>query len=229
MRERADNPDLARWLHWATLGLCESARRRIAGEIESHYADAFDAGLREGITAEEAHQTTMFSLGDVDEAKRKFRRTYLTEDEAERLRRMDTRRLSPAWRRRNAVLMPVCVTGFSLYLLFRWEPLPLFLLRVALVGVVMVGSARLIPHLTRRKQWRRAAFWHVFFVIALILGIELGSEQMSEHALIAFATVLLFPLAFFSPPLFIKLLRPSSVIDLDMSGEKDRPPDCPSD
>jgi hypothetical protein len=81
--------ELDNWLSKATAGLCDEAKTRIATEIESHVREAI-ADLREqGMDEADAMRGAVAGLGDVNKARRAFRRIHLTEWEASAVRRVN--------------------------------------------------------------------------------------------------------------------------------------------
>ncbi len=77
-----------RWLDTATEGLCAEAKERIGQEIGVHYGNAIDAHREEGLSEDEAYECALTALGSPSKAARAFRRTHLTEGQAEQLRNL---------------------------------------------------------------------------------------------------------------------------------------------
>jgi hypothetical protein len=68
--------NLAEWLDLATEDLIPPAQARIRKEIEAHYADALQAGLKRGLPEFEALAAALADLGNAEAAGRRFRREH---------------------------------------------------------------------------------------------------------------------------------------------------------
>jgi hypothetical protein len=76
------------WLKRASDGLTAPVKERIRSEIESHYAEAVDSHMTNGLSEAEARRAALAELGDVNDAARRFRRLHLTEKEIEAAKQM---------------------------------------------------------------------------------------------------------------------------------------------
>jgi hypothetical protein len=76
---------LDNWLTIATGDLENSAQKRVKAEIESHYADAVADHILCGELEPVARSKAFIELGDPTAAKKKFKRLYLTQNEAKYL------------------------------------------------------------------------------------------------------------------------------------------------
>jgi hypothetical protein len=81
--------ELDNWLSKATAGLCDEAKSRIATEIESHVRGAITDLREQGIDEVDAMRGAVATLGNVEKARRAFRRIHLTEWEANTVRRLN--------------------------------------------------------------------------------------------------------------------------------------------
>jgi hypothetical protein len=70
--------NLAEWLEQAVGGLVPSAQGRLRAEISAHYAEAEQAHLQAGSTADAAQAAALADLGDAPAAARRFGREYVT-------------------------------------------------------------------------------------------------------------------------------------------------------
>ncbi len=77
---------LSEWLEIATKKLAVPAKTRIRPEIEAHYADAVASHLANGSSVYAAWALALAELGDAKTAARRFRKSHLTEQEAERIK-----------------------------------------------------------------------------------------------------------------------------------------------
>jgi hypothetical protein len=69
---------LAEWRDRATWFLIPSAKKRIHAEIETHYTEAVQSHLANGLTETEAQAATLAELGSAQAANRRFRQKHLT-------------------------------------------------------------------------------------------------------------------------------------------------------
>jgi hypothetical protein len=79
---------LAIWLQRATDGLTAPVKERIGSEVESHYAETVDAHIANGLSEADARKAALAELGDANDAARRFRRQYLTEQEVKAAKQM---------------------------------------------------------------------------------------------------------------------------------------------
>lgn len=77
------------WLEIATRKLAEPAKERIRAEIEAHYAEAVEAHREDGLSETDAQAAALAELGNPRAAGRRFRKSHLTEREAEWLKKFD--------------------------------------------------------------------------------------------------------------------------------------------
>jgi hypothetical protein len=77
---------LPEWLNAATENLSAPAKERIKLEIESHFQQAMESHCAEGLTEHEAQTRALTELGNAQAAARSFRKTHLTEKEANALK-----------------------------------------------------------------------------------------------------------------------------------------------
>jgi hypothetical protein len=194
----ATPPPIAEWFNTATKGLCADARVRIRREIRSHYADAVENHLDEGLSEKEAGQRALEALGNPKKARRAFMRTYLTKAEA---RLVD--------RPRNwlfQVLGVVCTAMHLLWLPSIWTSFAEGSLwkALCLTGVVVayccVGMSFLLFH--RCTEKRAKAFWHCVGMMSLALGgtlVVLHSDHLSRVTIFfSLPWILLVPYAVLS-------------------------------
>ena len=73
--------DLGRWIKAATEGLAEFSREEIRREITSHYEEARQGHVGDGLDDASAHAAALADLGDPAAANRGFRRSHFTEKE----------------------------------------------------------------------------------------------------------------------------------------------------
>jgi hypothetical protein len=76
---------LVDWLNTATEKLSLPAKERIKLEIKSHFEDAVETHRAEGLTEGQAQARALTDLGDAIAAAKRFRRSHLTEWEANHL------------------------------------------------------------------------------------------------------------------------------------------------
>ena len=77
--------NLSEWLEIATKELVVPAERRIWAEVTSHYEEAVEAHLQNGLPIALAQAAALAELGDAKAAGRRFRRTHLTVLEFEKV------------------------------------------------------------------------------------------------------------------------------------------------
>jgi len=77
---------LPEWLNAATENLSAPAKARIKLEIESHFQQAMESHCAQGATEREARTRALMELGNAQAAARSFRKTHLTEKEANALK-----------------------------------------------------------------------------------------------------------------------------------------------
>lgn len=70
--------DIDEWLKVATAGLCDEAKARVRSEIESHYQDALDSLVQDGLTEKAVVRQAIEALGDPKAARKIFRSIHLT-------------------------------------------------------------------------------------------------------------------------------------------------------
>jgi len=70
--------NLAEWLNVATRWLVPAAQVRVRAEIEAHYGEAVQAGMKRGLPEFDAHADALADLGDAQVAARRFRREHVT-------------------------------------------------------------------------------------------------------------------------------------------------------
>jgi multisubunit Na+/H+ antiporter MnhF subunit len=80
--------NLSEWLHIATNELVVPAERRIWAEVTSHYEEAVEGHLQNGMPIALAQEAALAELGDAKAAGRRFRRTHLTVFEFEKVHRL---------------------------------------------------------------------------------------------------------------------------------------------
>ena len=73
--------DVSEWLEIATEKLAPAAKERIRAEIVSHYDEAVDGHLQNGLPRSAAHAAALAELGDAKAAATGFRRAHLTKFE----------------------------------------------------------------------------------------------------------------------------------------------------
>jgi hypothetical protein len=81
---------LSGWLKVATDGLCAHAKSRITLEIEAHFNETVAAHLEEGQSLDGAEELALTELGDARKVGRRFRKKYITEKQAQRLKKLVT-------------------------------------------------------------------------------------------------------------------------------------------
>ena len=80
------NPrNLDQWLQIATTELVVPAERRIWAEVTSHYEEAVEGHLQEGLPIALAQHAALAELGDAKAAGRRFRTSHLTEAEVRKV------------------------------------------------------------------------------------------------------------------------------------------------
>ncbi len=161
MAEWLETRGVAGWLEIATDGLEEPARKRIANEIGTHYAEAVGAHLMAGETEHSAQASALEELGDPVAAALNFKKSHLTEVEARAMKWMERTAAKPLFSLRALPLDLIPFIGVAL--LFsrgRWISRPLMdshffagLLLVAYTGF------RLIPHLLCVRNLPRYSFF----------------------------------------------------------------------
>jgi len=111
--------NLCNWLNSASWGLVSSAQARIRTEIEAHYAESVQAHVGRGLTESAAQAAALAELGDAYAAGKRFRREYLTVEDAQWLARW----LDPV----RGAGGPIFLLGFWYTIFFPPDPQILFL------------------------------------------------------------------------------------------------------
>jgi hypothetical protein len=140
--------DLFEWLEIATRKLASRAKQRICAEVASHYEEAVDGHLQNGLPIEAAQSAALAELGDARAAGRRFRRTHLTVSEFRAVSRLLTG--AP----RNWVGPSVQAAGNCLICLMTFVNLRLFRVTdsfaYAMVAVLLLS--RIIPIVMARRE-----------------------------------------------------------------------------
>jgi len=75
------------WIDLASNLLAPYAKKRIADEINAHYRAAVEQELERGKSESEAHEYAMVSLGSPYKALKEFRKTYLTREQDDTIKK----------------------------------------------------------------------------------------------------------------------------------------------
>ena len=183
------------WLDIATKGICQEGKERIQGEVSCHYEDALHDSLQQGVTQIQAHIAAMESLGDPRKAAKGFRRSYLTEKEAEWLEHAKD---PMSWRFRVGVYWFVLYCGFGLGLRAVDDVR-------ALLGFVGFASSivlyvwvmrRVAPRAARSGRFRVYYLLRCLVMLPLpmsaVLTMQFYGHLSARHAMLADACVLIF-------------------------------------
>jgi uncharacterized membrane protein len=172
------------WLEIATDKLAESARQRISQEMEAHFAEAVKAHVEAGQTESEAQAMALAELGDPQDAARSFKKSHLTEKEAEWLQKEERRAGNRPFSFANIGIWLVgliILLAMSLYP----EPVPHYSWVIVLLQLTFIGT-NVAPRLLRlkflsRPDFRRAlVFAH--FCGMLAAGVAAGLFMVfSDH------------------------------------------------
>jgi len=184
----------ARWLEFATKGICQEGKERIRDEISAHYEDSLHDALQQGVTQIAAHIAAMESLGDPNKAAKGFRRSYLTEKEAEWLGQA---KAPMSGRFSVGVYWFVLYCGFGLGLRAVDEVR-------ALLGFVGFASSivlyvwvmrRVAPHAARSGRFRVYYLLRCLVMLPLpmfaVLTMQFGGQMSARHAVLVDACVLI--------------------------------------
>ena len=216
--EPVDNPELVQWLRRATKGLCAAARQRIYCEVVAHHADAVEHAPSRSDSDGKAHQMALGNLGDPEAAAEAFQRLYLTAEEAEKLEQHATAYATFRWKLRHRVGLMVLAAPMVAFWSWRY-PLPAALLMDALFLVMLFVGIVLVPRLWRSGQPRRAALWEVLSIAALFAGGVILEDCSLHYAVFQLGILAVIVSQSYSLRLFLKLVRPATIIDLDTAQE----------
>lgn len=81
MFQKPPAQNLSEWLHVATKNLAPMAVWRISKDITSHYEEAVEGHVENGLPTSDAEAAALAELGDASAAARRFRRAHLTRRE----------------------------------------------------------------------------------------------------------------------------------------------------
>lgn len=160
------NPqNLDEWLEMATKKLVFAARQRIWAEVTSHYEEAVEGHLQNGLPLALAQEASLAELGDAKAAGRRFRRTHLTLLEFRKVHGLLSSYQPSLW---------VHVCGF---LGCWWLALGLGRLRFSVFSVIGVVSLFIVYEtvafvLTRHKTPRRVVQMEMggWIILGLVLA-----------------------------------------------------------
>jgi len=190
--------DLPGWLDIATDNLEDSARQRIAIEIESHFAAAVTAHVEVGQTELSAQATALAELGSPQKAALNFRQNHLTQSEAKWIMRSDELAAKPFfWSLLQPLdYTPLVALGFLASSL-HWA-------LQALVGLTLIAytGLRLIPRLLFLRSLSRESFRRSVALSFLITSgalVVLWQQVQMLHLPIAtiFRPLFFTPLSYF--------------------------------
>jgi hypothetical protein len=154
--------NLEEWLKIATGDLCESAKARITLEIETHYKEAVESHLASDASLGRAQTLALQELGDPKAAKRRFRKSHLTEKEEAKLN--DMYELA---RKRPSVVAIVIVTLSLILTLARHRDIQ----SVAFCALMFIFCV-LLPltsyAIARRMPLKSSALWLICLMRILI-------------------------------------------------------------
>jgi hypothetical protein len=165
---------LAGWLEIATHELDAASRRRIAVEIEAHYAEAVAAHIAAGETESKAHAAALSELGDPIKASWKFQKNYLTDDEAKGIKWVEDTATKPFFSIR-ALWIDAAPFAALVFLLFHATSRFHF---PAEWVIVLYAGFRLFPRLlftlpfSRRFLRRRLAVCYMVSTAAYLLALS---------------------------------------------------------
>jgi hypothetical protein len=195
------------WLAIATDKLIEPARERVSREIESHFADAIDAHVKEGESAEASRAAALAELGDPYAAGKSYRRKYLTQGDIKHLERA---RLKADSVRGAGMLLGIALA----YAICVWRIGPDYV-RSAIFATLLAASVlacALLPLMLRVFAWRRGlnhnASWWLIINEADDLCWALASAPL--YALLLrdyWLIMLLFTTFAMVPPSFIGTIK----------------------
>ncbi len=221
-KETSDGPyreEFERWLDTATKSLCAEAKERIGQEIEAHYAEAVDTLREEGMTEQDAHARVLASLGSPRKAARAFRRTHLTEREANRLQRiLSQESLKVDWSDMSASMFmlmfyPFIVLGVLVACFLAYSQGALAIgAGVSLLAVVLFFvMVKCLIYVARRRRQRANAlprrqvvqetvFWYAIAFLTnglvlwtlCVLGLPYGSHPHGAIVVVSFREGVLF-------------------------------------
>ncbi|GMW03021.1 MAG: hypothetical protein AMXMBFR84_41570 [Candidatus Hydrogenedentota bacterium] len=133
------------WLATATRGLCDEACARIRSEVQGHVFEAYESQIEAGSTPLAAVNATIVSLGDPNQANRKYEKVYLTRREEKVLAKVRNRPTN--WPRGVLLgfaalmgLLPVLFNGLPLD---RVLPSPYLIYAVYCTAVIVLIVRRL--------------------------------------------------------------------------------------
>jgi hypothetical protein len=173
--------DLPGWLEIATDDLEESAKQRIAIEIESHNADSIAAHLGDGQTESAAQATALSELGDPRAAAKRFKRSHLTKRDAKRIRTW-LNFASPPFFSGYALFID-CAPIIAIALCYAFP----FLLFSVFTGfiIVLYACLRAFPRLSYLKG--KGHFHEIgfsFFAVNAMVTVILILPSINDHSLV---------------------------------------------
>ena len=160
---RAQN--LSEWLEIATKELVVPSERRIWAEVTSHYEEAVEGHLQNGLPIALAQEAALAELGDAKAAGRRFRRTHLTDLEFWKVHRLLNSCQPSLWVESGGVCL--CL---SFGMTFSWPPFSTSLL-IGMVALFIVYET-VARMLSRRKSPLRVVQmdlggWLMFGILCL--------------------------------------------------------------
>ena len=209
--------DLFDWLEIATEKLTAPALDRISADIASHYEEAVDGHLQNGLPIVAAQAAALDELGDAKAAARRFRREHLTESEF----RAVTALFKPAWRKSMLLAARVLfyiAGGCALYA-YRG-----FSLSVSLVLALFIGNQIGISVLARRKSPRFFVLMESVSFLNLAILFTLSVSAWDGH-LVFSLSMLAYSLRYFQ--LSNKLGRVSEDSMAEAGEGREIPPENP--
>jgi hypothetical protein len=142
------NPrNLNEWLQIATRELVAPAERRIWAEVTSHYEEAVEGHLQNGLPIALAQAAALAELGDAKAAGRRFRRTHLTVLDFEKVHKLLGSCQPSLWVEFAGFYLCFCF-GVALWRRFSFSPL----IGMVALFILYETVARM---LSRRKSARR--------------------------------------------------------------------------
>jgi hypothetical protein len=163
-------PSLAEWLNTATEKLSLPAKERIKLEITSHFEDALESYMAEGLNEPDAQAKALADLGDARSAARRFQREHLTESDVRRIKH--NLGWNSGWRRRLNVLSSLGL-GAAFVLVFPDQFAPVLSI---IIGVVNLSLGLAYYFITRPRKLSAnvSAVLLIAFMLECVKGFALG-------------------------------------------------------
>ena len=151
MFQKQSAQNLSEWLEIAAKELVVPAERRIWAEVTSHYEEAVEGHLQNGLPIALAQEAALAELGDAKAAGRRFRRAHLTDLEFWKVHRLLNSCQPSLW----VEFGGLCLC-FSFGMTLGWHRFPIFPISslIGMVALFIVYEA-VARRLSRRKSPRR--------------------------------------------------------------------------